>query len=92
MLPAGLAGRLDRRLDSGAQWCTRAAHGSRLLLQVHGPVPVLCKSTVQAQLTDVFLRGTLLNGSLTDAFANCSELVSLSLQASGPGACARCQR
>jgi hypothetical protein len=41
-------------------------------MQVSGQLPVMCKGEGASRLSDVFIRGTRLNGSLETAFYNCS--------------------
>jgi hypothetical protein len=45
-----------------------------------GSLPIMCAPNGGSRLADVFIRGTYLTGDVTEAFRNCSQLISLNLQ------------
>ena len=71
------------QLRASARWQPRAAARAcgpgHSLLRLLRAAQVMCKGS-DSQLTDVFFRGAKLSGEATDAFKNCSRLVSLILQ------------
>jgi hypothetical protein len=54
---------------------------------ISGTLPVLCSPDDFSALTDVFLQGMQLNGSASEAFEHCTDLITLDLQPFGMPVC-----